>query len=257
MKSVTPTSKFKQRRPSKFPNYRCPIPTAAKSRRHPRRPDGSLQVDYYLNGKQIGTRFFDDEGELYLEHGVKNGEKHGREYWFNSWNDGRPTEMTPYRHGKMHGTAMQFTDNGEILITYQMKNGVGLDLWCDNLTHTLSEEQYQPQPGELGYRRNWNEDEKTIYEEYYFLAPYGYHGIWREWNDAGRLRRGFPHYYVHGKKVGKREYLKACLQDKLLPAYRKSDDRPKRSLPREYIQQRGKKPKRRVIGDRSPPTHIG
>lgn len=217
-------------------SYRCPIPAKAKRRIQSKYQDGSVQVaGFYLDGELVGRRHWDEEGEMYLEYGIKNGEKHGREYWFMM---GRLDEMTPYRMGTPHGTAMQFDDQGEILVTSVKNNGVGLDLWCCNLEHTLSEEQYDPAEGELGYRRHWNEDEKTIFEEYFFMSHYAYHGIWRQWNEKGRLRRGFPRYFVRGNQVTRRVYLKDCANDPTLIPYRKSDDSPKRILPQEYLAQR-------------------
>lgn len=218
--------------------YRSSIPAKATRRIKEKYEDGSTKcVGYYLAGKLVGHRYWDEEGELYLEYGIKNGKKHGREYYF-CYPHGQPDEMTPYRNGLPHGIAMQFNQRGEILITSEMKKGVGLDLWCDSLNHTLSEEQYYPNKNECGYRRNWNEDEKTIYEEYYWLSPHGYHGIWREWNESGKLRRGFPRYYIQGKQVTKRSYQADCLQDRSLIPYREADDSPIRPLPKQYLAQR-------------------
>lgn len=219
--------------------YRCPIPAQAKRRILKKYEDGSVQcAGYYLDGNLVGRRYWDEEGDLYLEYGIKKGKKHGREYWFGIYPNSQPNEMTPYRNGLPHGTAMQFDEKGEVLVISEKKKGVGLDLWCDNLKYTLAEEQYDPAEGEVGYRRHWNEDEKTIYEEYYFTPLDGYHGVWRAWNERGRLKRGFPRYYIRGNQVTKRHYLKACTQDHTLRAYRKADDSPKRELPQEYLAQR-------------------
>jgi len=174
------------------------------------------------------------------EYGIRNEVKHGKEYCFHS--DGQPYEVTPYRNGRIHGTGKQWAADGSVLITYTLNNGVGLDLWCSNDNDTLSEEHYWPEDNELGYDRDWNSDEKTIWSEYYFVNGKGYHGIKREWNQKGKLRRGFPQYYVNDKRVTKRQYLKACEKDVTLPPYRAEEDQPHRILPREYLAQRKRKP---------------
>jgi hypothetical protein len=120
-----------------------------------------------------------------------------------------------------------------------MVDGVGLDLWCDNVTGTLSEETYRPGVGQLGYQRLWNDDEKTVWEESFWLLDKGTHGIQRKWNwKTRKLRRGYPQFYLYGEKVAKRQYIQACKTDSSLPPYRPEDDAPFRQLPAEYLAQR-------------------
>lgn len=131
-------------------NYRSSIPKSATERIQNRFDNGQKRTAYfYVGRKRVGFREWNQAGHLEFEYGIKDGQKHGREYHF--W-DGHPYEVTPYRNGIMHGTGKQWDEEGNVVITYTMKDGVGLDLWCGHLNQTLSEEYYVPKDGELGYR---------------------------------------------------------------------------------------------------------
>ena len=112
--------------------------------------------------------------------------------------------------------------------------------YCDTEDGTLAEEHYCPGEGEVGRTRMWNSDEKTVWQECFFSGN-GYHGVWREWNPRGRLRRGFPRSYANDRRVTKRQYLKACANDPTLRPYRPEEDDPHRQLPAEYLAQRNKR----------------
>ena len=220
------------------PRYRSAIPKLATEIIEKRFPDGSKETArYQLKGELVGRRWWWDDGQLCLETPMKQGQKHGTEYYF--YCDGEIISTEPYRDGKPHGTARQWSPNGELLITYTMINGTGVDLWCDWETRALTEEDHLKDGSFFGYTRRWNGDDKTVYEEYH-IGEAGYHGIWREWNDAGKLKRGFPKYHVRGEQVTKREYLTACRADPTLPPFLESENEPVRKLPPEYIAQRPK-----------------
>ncbi len=192
-----------------------------------------------LDGLSIGDacRHWYDDGEVELEYGIKDGQKHGNELWFHP--NGELLSVEPYRKGKVHGLCKQWDEKGRLLVTYTLVNGVGLDLWCDTMTGTLSEDTFFPAVGQLGHQRLWSGDEKTIWEESFWLVGDGWHGIQRRWNwKTGRLRRGYPQYYLHGEKVTKRQYIQACKSDPSLPPSRPKDDSPVRQLPPEYVVQR-------------------
>ena len=59
------------------------------------------------------------------------------------------------------------------------------------------------------------------------------HGIQRDWDSTGRLRRGFPKYFINGEQVTKRQYLRAAKLDSSLPPFREEDNRPERQFPPE------------------------
>ncbi|WP_157606255.1 toxin-antitoxin system YwqK family antitoxin [Schlesneria paludicola] len=218
-------------------NYRTSIPSAAHEQVDQRFEDGTKKSAYYdLDGEPVGFREWDEHGVLFFEYSMKRGQKHGRAYRF--FANGEPMDLDTFRDGQLHGPGKQWNEKGELLITYTLVNGTGLDLWCDDTKQTLSEEHYWPKEGELGYRRNWNDDDVSVHEEYFFVNSHGYHGIWRKWASKGTLRRGYPQYYVRGNRVTKAQYVRAAAQDILLPACRKKDDQPIRDLPHEYISQR-------------------
>ena len=223
-------------------NYRSSIPKSATGVVEETFDCGAKKSAFFLlTGNKVGYRMWNESGELEFEYGMRNGKKHGREY--NFFENGQPHEVTPYRNGTIHGTGKQWSIDGKVVITYNLINGTGLDLWCGHEKDTLSEEHYWPKDGELGYHRDWNEDEKAVHIEYYFFYGKGYHGIWREWNTDGKLRRGFPQYWVNDGRVTKRQYLKASEMDGTLPPYRPEENRPIRKLPPEYLAQRTRKRK--------------
>jgi antitoxin component YwqK of YwqJK toxin-antitoxin module len=221
--------------PMKNKNYRTSIPTGAIEVVEKHFEGGAKDsAFFFLGGEKVGFRMWNENGVLEFEYGIKNGLKHGREYCFQ---DGRPYEVTPYRNGTIHGVGKQWWADGELQITYKLINGTGVDLWCDD-KGALSEEHYYPKHAELGYYRDWTGDDKTICEEYYFFPGKGYHGVWRRWNKSGRMRRGFPQFYVNDKRVTKRHYQDACTNDDDLPTCRPEEDEPYRALPPEYTAQR-------------------
>lgn len=221
-------------------NYQSSIPTSATEIVEDAFDGGAKKsAFFFLGGEKVGFRQWSESGELEVEYGMRNGTKHGR--WYRFYENGQPEEVIPYRNGRRHGTGKQWLPDGQLLITYKLVNGTGLDLWCGHENDTLAEECYWPKEGELGYHREWNDDETSIWQEYHYYTEKGYHGIWREWNKQGILRRGFPKYYVDDNRVTKQQYLKASLIDRTLPPYRPEEDRAYRELPREYLAQRKKK----------------
>jgi hypothetical protein len=219
--------------------YRTWIPANSNEVIEERHSSGAKKkASYFLNGQKVGCRIWFEDGGLDFENAFRGDSRHGNEYSF--YPNGQLLEVTPYRDGRIHGTGRQWAEDGRTLITYRLVRGAGLDLWCGD-GGALSEEHYCPKDGELGYRRDWNCDDKTISLEYFYVLGKGYHGIWREWNSRGRPRRGFPCYYVAGRKVTKREYLRCRLSDPILPPYREQDNRPVRKLPAAYLTQRTKR----------------
>lgn len=219
--------------------YKSSIPPDAAEvveKRHPNRT--KAYASFFLGGEKVGCRQWDEGGQLMYECGLRAGGRHGNVYCF--YADGRLEEVQPYRNGTTHGVGRQWAEDGRLLVTWELVHGTGLDLWCNTQRGTLAEEHYLPGEGQLGYMRQWNADEQTVWQEYFYVLGKGYHGVWREWNAHGRLRRGFPRFYVRDRKVTKRQYLKACESDPTLPPYRAEDDAPQRRLPAEYIAQRRK-----------------
>lgn len=79
-----------------------------------------------------------------------------------------------------------------------------------------------------------NEDQRSVWLERHFREDQ-LHGIERSWNFDRKLRRGFPRYWINGKRVMKRQYLRARIDDPTLPLFRDKDTRFRRSFLPEII----------------------
>lgn len=218
--------------------YRSQIPAHAREKIVERHDDGAPSItEYYPGRERVGVRHWEDldyGGDVIWDIPFRNGVKDGLELTF--YSEGRIASVEPYVGGLVHGTAKQFAPDGRLLGTYRLKRGIGVDLWRDCITGKLREE-WHCVDGSIVFGRVWNGDDRTIWQEYYCRTGHGYHGVLREWNDAGRLRRGFPQFYVRGKKVTRRQYLQACEGDSSLPDYIPAEDTPFRKLPAEYLAQ--------------------
>ncbi len=224
-------------------NYRSSIPKAARERVvSTHESNGEKQkAEYLLNGKVVGVRQFDVDGEIATETPFKNGVIHGIVYCFESGPDGRARVnfAEPYRNGLAYGTARQWSLDGEKLIgTYTMKHGTGLDLWrnwdYERKHYYLSEARYLEDGKWHGFEWWLDEDQTTVFEEHHFWKNLQ-HGIQREWNNEGRLRRGFPRYWLNNERVTKRKYLRAQASDRSLPPFRAADNLPRRNFPPEVM----------------------
>jgi hypothetical protein len=143
----------------------------------------------------------------------------------------------PYSNGLAHGTARQWSDDGELIGTYSVRHGTGLDLWrCKDSWGTgkiyLSEARYLKDGMFHGFEWWLNEDQRSVDHEHHFWKDQK-HGIERVWNAEGRLKRGYPKYWFKDQQVAKRRYLRECAKDPGLPTYREADNLPKRKLPLE------------------------
>lgn len=181
----------------------------------------------------VGQRAYDEDGRLMRETPLKNGKKHGREYiWDES---GFLESMEPYVDGKLHGLAKQYNRNGKIIGTYRFVHGTGFDIWRyerEDGSIGISE-IFTMQDGSLhGYEWWLRDDQHSIWHERHWQKG-EFHGIERMWNREGKLKRGYPKYWIRGQAVDRRAYLKATVQDKTLPMYKENDNRPQRKFPEE------------------------
>jgi antitoxin component YwqK of YwqJK toxin-antitoxin module len=185
------------------------------------------------NGQVVGLRFYDQDGNLRKETPVKDGKRHGREY---IWDEmGNLESVEPYRNGKIHGLAKQYGRNGKVIGTYRLVHGTGYDIWrCENQDGSIRiSEIFTVRDNALhGYEWWLNRDQRSVWHERYWQRGQ-YHGIERMWNENGRLKRGYPKYWINGQAVKKRVYLKAAQQDNTLPAYREKENRATRQFPPE------------------------
>lgn len=217
-------------------NYRSSIPKAAQERviaTYLKSPQ-KYKTEYVLNGKVVGVRFFEENGNLMSETPLKNGLTHGTQYFFL---DGKLDFSEHFHNGLAHGTAKQWSEDGKLIGTYTMRHGTGLDLWrCKrnwgNGSVFLSEARYFKDGHIHGFEWWINEDQKSVNHERHFSED-RYHGIERVWNGEGRLKRGYPKYWIKGRQVTKRQYIKECAKDSFLPQFREKDNLPRRKFPKD------------------------
>ena len=204
------------------------IPPKARQKVVRRYGNGSKQVAlYYVNRKLVGHRSWDEQGNLAVEYAIRDNLKHGPFRCYEP--NGVVYWATTFVDGKKHGISRQYDEAGELIGTYRMRHGTGADLWY-HAPGELSEERYVRGGKWNGYERWWLSDH-TVFAETHFLDDVE-HGIKREWNLRGRLRRGYPQYFIQGVKVTKRDYLRACQRDSSVPVYQERDDSPERTPPK-------------------------
>ena len=216
-------------------NYRSSIPKAARERVTATFVTGpqKYKAEYVLHGKVVGVRFFYETGQPSLEIPLKNGVTHGIVY---SWyTPGKLTSADPYRNGREHGTARQWSDEGKLIGTYTMKHGTGIDLWWQSFGNRApypAEIRYMVDGKRQGFEWWLNENRRGVHEECHFWNG-NKHGVERSWNSRGRLRRGYPKYWVNDQRTTKRRYINACTKDPSLPSFRERDNLPYRKFPPE------------------------
>jgi antitoxin component YwqK of YwqJK toxin-antitoxin module len=233
---------------TRIPGYRSSIPDAAEERVTTRHSDGSkAMAEYLMDGKRVGTRSFDGAGNIEMECGWRDGLRHGTEYRFDE--PGKLLSATPYSNGVEHGVASEWADDGRLLGTYRMRHGTGIDLWWGETwtkprRRYLAEVHFMRRGLRHGYEWWLDEDQRTIFIERHWRDG-EQHGIEREWNNKGHLRRGFPKYFVAGQQVNRRQYLKACATDPALPFFRSQENGPQREFPPEIRRHLGSAVRRR------------
>jgi antitoxin component YwqK of YwqJK toxin-antitoxin module len=201
------------------------------------REDGVLTylrlMECILNGQVVGQRAYDRDGNLRIETPLKNDKKHGREHIWGE--DGTLESVEPYVEGKLHGLARQYGRDGSVIGTYRCVRGTGFDIWRhekEDGSIVISEIHSLQDGFSHGYECWLNADQHSVRHERHWVHGM-YHGIERTWNDKSRLKRGYPKFWVQGQAVSKRVYLKAAEQDKTLPKYRETENRPQRQFPAE------------------------
>ncbi len=189
------------------------------------------RVEYFVDNDLVGIRFLSRDGDLEVEYSHRNGKRHG---WHYRWDEpGKLRSTTCYVDDVEHGTAYQWADDGRLIGTYTMVHGTGTDLWWEEWDGTINlAEAYEERdgkrhghewwfhsgmPGHLSIEKQWHDGQQ--------------YGIEREWNPNGRLRRGYPRYWIHDQRVTRRKYLRAAAKDSTLPPFRPEDNAPARAFP--------------------------
>lgn len=220
-------------RRSAGPRYRSSISKAAIERVIERYPSGAKKrVEYRVGPEAVGTRTFHETGEPEGEWPERSGVRHGLEY---RWDEaGVLLSAEPYVDGLPHGVAKQWQE-GELIGSYTMVRGTGWDLWWgrrDDGERCLCEARHVVDGHRDGCEWWICDDQRSVYEESHFRRGTP-HGIERRWNSEGRLRRGYPKYWVNGTQVPKRAYVAACKRDATLPLFREQDNAPGRRFEAE------------------------
>jgi len=212
-------------------NYRSSIPASAAERVVARYPSRAKQrAEYRAEGELVGVRTFHETGELDGEYPEKEGRRHGIVYRCDR--PGVVLSAEPYRDGVPHGVAKQW-DGGELLGTYTMVRGTGLDLWWqrgESGEPYLSEARFFRDGAFDGFEWWIDPGQRTVHHEQHFVDSRR-HGIERRWNADRRLCRGDPRYWVDGERAKRAAYLAASRRDARLPSDRRSDDDPARRFP--------------------------
>ena len=232
-------------RPSPAPRYRSSIPKLATERVLARYPSGAKQrAEYLLGPDLVGTRHFHETGEPSSETPLKQGRPHGLTYRWDM--PGVLLSTEPYVDGLPHGTARQW-ENGQLLGTYDMVHGTGVDLWWGRHPdgeRFLAEARYLRDGHREGFEWWIHDDQRRVYEERHCRRG-ELHGIERVWDMEGRLRRGYPKYWVNGAQVSKRAYVSGCRRDATLPPFRDHEGAPERRFPPEILEALGPRRRRR------------
>jgi len=168
-----------------------------------------------------------------LDCGVRRGRRHGREYRLDV--PGKLLSATAYRNSIEDGLARQWSDDGRLIGTYRMRNGTGVDLWWQETWKKprrpyLAEVHFMLNGRRHGFEWWLNENQRSVYQERHWLHDEA-HGIEREWDETGRLRPGFPKFYVGGGRVARRVYERERDGDPTLPPFRTEDNQPQRNFP--------------------------
>jgi hypothetical protein len=190
-------------------------------------------VRYYIGEALVGERVFSESGNLELEYSLRDGKKHG---WLYRWDHpGRLLSATPYENGLEHGTAFQWAQDGKLIGSYTMDHGTGIDIWWVEADgEFFVAEARQVQGGLMHGFEYWftRALPDPLDEEKWWFKGF-LHGIERRWNVFGRLQRGYPKYWIHGQRVSKRQYVRACESDASLRPFRQEENQQKRVLPPE------------------------
>lgn len=228
--------------------YRSDIPADAKEKvvsfytedEHAREQGGKIHYErreYLIDGELVGYRQFDHEGRLIIETPMKDMRKHGTEYTWYWYAPDRLSLSEPYEGGRVHGTARQWTVEGELMGSYTLEHGTGRDVWRsqDDDGTIYVAEIHSLDRGKLhGFQWWLNKDQKTVIGERCWKDGF-LHGIERHWTEDGKLVEGFPKFYIDDREVPKNLYIQEQRNNADLPPYDPREDANLREIPEEEL----------------------
>lgn len=185
----------------------------------------------WYQGKIVGERSYTHTGIRIIETPLKEGKKHGMEYF---WDDsGNLYSAEPYKDGLPHGTAFQWDSCGNLLGTYTLNRGTGYDLWrsVDEDGTVYVSEIHSLQDGvPHGWEWWMDADQMSVHQERHWHHGI-LHGIERMWSDGNHLMSGYPKYWIQGVEVSQSEYITETETNPFLPCFEERDQNSLRSFP--------------------------
>lgn len=183
---------------------------------------GDHETEYVVGRRVVARIYWHDTGAIEREtHFDADGRMHGIER--ECFEDGSTRYLASWKGGLQHGLQQQWDERGKLVVQQPFARGTGLDVWFDGAR--LSETREFVDGHRHGYERWWRTSTQLSSEMHFEQGLE--HGIHREWTPEG-LRRGFPTFYVAGKKVARTTYERARAKDDTLPAWTAADDKPRR-----------------------------
>jgi antitoxin component YwqK of YwqJK toxin-antitoxin module len=186
-----------------------------------------------LGAKVVGQRAYDGNGRLMRETPLKNGRKQGREFIWDE--EGHLESVEPYVDGQLHGLAKQYNRKGRVMGTYRFVHGTGFDIWRyerEDGMIVISEIHSIRNSVLHGFEWWLRDDQQSVWHECHWQEG-KFHGIERIWNREGRLKKGYPKYWIQNRAVSKRVYMKAAGKDRTLPRFSEQENQPRRRFPKE------------------------
>jgi hypothetical protein len=208
-----------------------------------------LESEFWLRGRRVGRAAWYESGHLAVAVGLRRGIAVGPHVEYHDAPGGPVSYAEPYVDGKVHGLAKQFDADGRLILVSPFVRGTGTDYWCDE-TGQLAEEHPVVRGKLSGRERWWNPDGKSVFAETQYRDGVR-HGVAREWL-GGKLRPGFPKFFVAGKERSKRQYLEAAKANASIPLYRPEENNCRRRLPEEFIELKRRAARLRPPGTPTP-----
>jgi hypothetical protein len=184
------------------PRFRSSIPRHAEERIAAQHANGAkATVEYFIEGRLVGVRGFDAEGNLEGDCGWRDGQQHGTSYRIDI--PGRLLSATPYSRGHEHGVARQWGDDGRLLGTYRMHHGTGIDLWWGETWRRprrryLAEVHFMRRGHRHGFEWWIDEDQASVDHELHWQEDVA-HGIEAVVELEGAPATGLPKVLCRGQ----------------------------------------------------------
>ena len=196
-----------------------------------KRANSRITRNYYVKGELIGKRTFRGKSEL-LEHecSYKNGLLHGFEYYWHR--NGQLNAKILYVEGREHGDAFIWGPRGDLLGTYHMEHGTGLQLWWNEFDGkaqlTVARQMVEGRQNGFEFWFQWHRPGVLQKESWWKNGVM--HGIQRQWDDDD-LISDYPKYWINGREVMFDDFILFFGEDTAISTFLPFNYDPKRVLP--------------------------